>query len=911
MEVTETSGNTGETNIIILFFRVIHAMILHLSEPLFEAFYILFMIAAPYLIWSGIIAILILFIMAIIRLICIFKETRNYSVFLELTPSQNTNESQFATEQLFKTIHTITEPTSWIETFVGHKRPISFEIVSTKKDGIRFIIKTSEYNAHLVEKNIRSFLPFMEVREIVDYLPNSKSDITGFWNSIEIKLSKHFAVPLTTQTQLGVYDPIAYITGAMTQLSKDDLIAFQLVLTPVYSDTHPKASSELSDIRYALRRGADISPYLNRSANLLKQTIQLPFKFIPQLFLFVLLTPLQLISWLLSNDKRVEMLPFHVFDLLGGSNRSEDFLSKNELEFNEMVSSKVHEDLYEASLRVIVKGDFSDEVSERMRGIISAFAPFDNSYQWIRVKRNGILDLLYNIPFMKKILFSSKYFFLKHRFLSLFNNPIFSVSEVSSLYHFPYTATTKTEDIVKNKTRKLPTPLALKNETNFDSIFAKNDYGNKITPIGLTLEERRRHMYVIGATGTGKTTLIQKMIYQDIKNHKGLAVLDPHGDLSEKLISIIPKSRLQDVVYFNPYDMNFPIGLNVLELPKDLKESELHREKDLIVSSLISIFHKLYPERYSGPRMEHVLRNTVLTALETENPTLVTVYKLLTNTKYRKSVQVKLTDPMLKDFWQNEFSKFGSYQQADLISPITNKLGRFLTTKMTRNILMQERSKINFEEIMNEGKILICDLSKGKIGEDTSSFLGSLIIAKIQLAALKRVHLPQEARNDFFLYIDEFQNFATMTFAQILSEARKYKLNSILAHQTVSQIEDKDLLKVILANTGTIISFRTNNPTDESTILPLFSPQVEKNEIPNLPSYHFYIKINALKPLDTFTGTFDDFDIPVNMKIREKVIEFSQKTYGRKVEDLAQPELAKETSKPKKAVNKFEQKSHS
>ena len=325
----------------------------------------------------------------------------------------------------------------------------------------------------------------------------------------------------------------------------------------------------------------------------------------------------------------------------------------------------------------------------------------------------------------------------------------------------------------------------------------------------------------------------------------------------------------------------------------------MEREKDLIVSSIVSIFHKLYPARYSGPRMEHILRNTVLTALALDNPTLFTVYKLLTDVTFRKQSVSTLKDTILKEFWKNEFEKSGSFQRAEQISPITNKLGRFLTTSMTRKILSQQKSRLNFDDIMNNRKILLCDLSKGKIGEDTSSFLGSLIIAKLELAALKRIHIPQSERTDFFLYIDEFQNFATLTFAQILSEARKYRLNTILAHQTISQIEDKDLLKVILANVGTIISFRTSNPGDEDMLLPLFTPQVHKQEISNLPSYHFYIKVNALTPQDSFSGSTTNFAVKNNETIRKEIIEHSRKTYGKSMEDMS---LKRETANKKGSV---------
>lgn len=376
----------------------------------------------------------------------------------------------------------------------------------------------------------------------------------------------------------------------------------------------------------------------------------------------------------------------------------------------------------------------------------------------------------------------------------------------------------------------------------------------------------------------------------------GLAMIDPHGDLAEKILSIVPEHRKQDVVYFNPYDIEFPIGLNVLDIPKGLSEVELQREKDFITSTLISIFHKLYDARYSGPRMEHILRNVILTALEQENPTLFTIYELLTNIKYRKEVTGYLQDDILRSFWKNEFEKLGSFQKAEQISPITNKLGRFLTTSMTRNILNQSESKLDFEDIMNNKKILICNLSKGKIGEDTAYFLGGLFTAKIQLTALRRVHIKESERPDFFLYIDEFQNFATMSFAQILSEARKYRLSVILAHQNTVQIES-DLLETIIGNTGTLICFRTTSPKDEIKLLPVFAPEVEIGQIPNLPSYNFYMKINALQPQATFSGEIENFVITDVEQVRAEVTARSQQTYGNERSTIT---LSKETQKEKK-----------
>jgi len=280
--------------------------------------------------------------------------------------------------------------------------------------------------------------------------------------------------------------------------------------------------------------------------------------------------------------------------------------------------------------------------------------------------------------------------------------------------------------------------------------------------------------------------------------------------------------------------------------------------------------------------MEHILRNTILTALEQPEPTLMTVYELLTNKIVRNLAVSRLSDGILKDFWKEEFGHLGANQRAEQISPITNKLGRFLTASMTANIINQAKSTLNLEKIMNDGQILICDLSKGKIGEDVSTFLGSIVTAKLQLAALKRVHTPQNERKDFYLYIDEFQNFATKSFAELLSEARKYRLNVVLAHQTVSQIEERNFLQIILANVGTVISFRTSSSVDEETVLPILIPQVNKHEISNLPSYHFYIKINALEPQDAFTGQVEDFTLLGNQTVKEQIVNSSRSLFGLK-----------------------------
>jgi hypothetical protein len=760
--------------------------------------------------------------------------------FLEVKPVYNTLQSPLSTAKLFRILHGSDKDRSLTDRILGVKQTISCELISQKETGIRYILRVPFRSASLIRKTLLSYLPGVEVNEVGDYLPESLNNFNsdGFFLLKELRLSKQFPLPLEDQNQLNQYDPISYLTGHMTKLKEREMAGMQVVYTPVQKGTHASLYRYTEKIKSLLMAGKDIAGQLYRG------------KF-HRIY--------SALAFMISGDTK-------------------ETVSQSKKELYNTVEDKISQPLFEATVRLFVTADSRESGVVRMNGLQSSFDTFSTPHQTLSVKHAALTKI------RNSFLDSYRYFTLKNRLLSRSGNPVFSVSELASLYHLPYTATTKTEDLVKVRSPKLPSPLPLKSSVhNPDITFARNVYGESSVTVGLTLEERRRHMYIIGATGTGKTTALLHMIYQDMRNGKGIAVIDPHGDLTQRLLGVIPQERTDDIVYFNPYDIERPVSLNILELPEGLSEAELQREKDLIASGLISIFHKLYAARYTGPRMEHILRNTVLTALELENPTLMTVYKLLTDVKFRKKVTTSLPKGVLKDFWKNEFGKLGSFQKAEQISPITNKLGRFLTTAMTRNILSQDRSKLDFEDIINSGKILICDLSKGKIGEDVSSFLGSLVVTKIQLAAFRRVHDEQKNRKDFFLYIDEFQNFATPSFAQILSEARKYRLSAVLAHQTMSQIENRDLLRVILANVGSIVSFRTSNPSDEEMILPVFAPEVAKHEIASLPLYNFYMKINAVEPLEAFTGQIDDFTVENDEAVRADVINRSREKYGTEV----------------------------
>jgi len=363
--------------------------------------------------------------------------------------------------------------------------------------------------------------------------------------------------------------------------------------------------------------------------------------------------------------------------------------------------------------------------------------------------------------------------------------------------------------------------------------FAQTTFRNEFKKFGIKTDDRRRHMYLIGKTGMGKSTVLENMIVDDIRAGRGVAVVDPHGDLAEKIMQYIPADRVKDVIYFNPADMEFPIAFNVVEQVD-------HHLQHLVASGLIGVFQKLWADSW-GPRLEYILRNAILAILDFPGSTLLGVVRMLSDKSYRKRVVANIKDPVVKAFWEKEFASYADKFASEAVSPIQNKVGQFLSSALMRNIVGQVKSSIDLRDIMDNGKILIMNLSKGRIGEDNSALLGAMMITKIQLAAMSRVDIPEKERRDFYLYIDEFQNFSTDSFANILSEARKYRLDLILAHQYIEQLTEK-VKPAVFGNVGTMISFRVG-ATDAEELAKEFMPTFTEEDLVNLPKYEMYLKL--------------------------------------------------------------------
>jgi DNA-directed RNA polymerase subunit RPC12/RpoP len=391
------------------------------------------------------------------------------------------------------------------------------------------------------------------------------------------------------------------------------------------------------------------------------------------------------------------------------------------------------------------------------------------------------------------------------------------------------------------------------------TLFAETNFRNQKRKFGIKTDDRRRHIYIIGKTGMGKTTLQENFVLADIMAGHGCCYIDPHGDTAEKLLDYIPSNRLNDVIYFNPGDVDFPIGFNILETEND-------DQKHLIASGLMGVFKKIWPDVWSA-RMEYVLLNCVNALLDYPGATLMGINRLLVDKDYRARVVAKIKDPIVKTFWVAEFATWSEKYATEAIAPIQNKVGQFLSSSIIRNIVAQVKSTINLRRVMDDGKILIVNLAKGRIGEDNMRLLGGMLVTKIQLAAQERQNVPEKERRDFYLYVDEFQNFANESFASILSEARKFRLNLTVAHQYIEQLDEK-VAAAIFGNVGTIIAMRVGG-ADATAMETEFAPTFTPEDLVNLAKYQIYLKLmvdgvatppfsaNTLAPIVTKTDNQD------------------------------------------------------
>ena len=543
-----------------------------------------------------------------------------------------------------------------------------------------------------------------------------------------------------------------------------------------------------------------------------------------------------------------------------------------------LIEEKLKYPVYQADIRLIgINQDraVSQKIVSRMASAFGVYSlPDGNSFSLKSPRNSNSQQKLKNSVINRSMSTASKDFSLNYL-------------EIASLFHLPDSRLSEIRNIAWGKTlkgeppAKLPIPDNLspeeKKQINF---FARTEFKNKMSVFGIKKgEDRRRHMYILGKSGTGKTTLIANMAIADIRNGEGVAIVDPHGDLSEILLDYIPKDRIKDVIYLDPSDKKQSFRLNPLHVKKD-------EHKELVVSSIISIFTKIWANVWSA-RMEYLLRNALITLVERPGATLLDIPKLFTDPKFRNKYLESVSDPIVIDFWKKEYDRYSERFQSEAISPILNKVGRFTTSPTTRNIVGHSESTVDLEELINQGKILILNLAQGRIGEDNAALLGAMFITQIQIAAMNRVDIEEKDRKDFYLYVDEFQNFATVSFVKILSEARKFRLNLILANQYTAQLPE-EIQKAIFGNAGTLCTFIVG-ADDANRLISELGDLYTQDDLVSLGRYQI---ISKLSIDSTISQPFPAYTLPLpdcTNQNRNKVITTTKQRYYKPITKLSSP----------------------
>ncbi|MBI5414981.1 type IV secretory system conjugative DNA transfer family protein [Candidatus Peregrinibacteria bacterium] len=483
------------------------------------------------------------------------------------------------------------------------------------------------------------------------------------------------------------------------------------------------------------------------------------------------------------------------------------------------MQKKNEQRLFHTTVRLSVFAKTPERMRNRIESVFQAYAQF-NTLDLNRFKKGSIKrsPAFFNI--------------MKQRRLGRTN--LFSLSELATLFHLPNEREVPNIIYVLSKKSESPSSLPIDRNNHEISFIGETNFHNSLIPFGMMRTDRRRHLYVVGKSGSGKSKLLELLIKNDLENGKGIGVLDPHGDLVDNVLKMVPKDRIKDVVLFDPSDMNFPIAFNPLEkVPPELKMR--------VTIGFIEIFKKLFGINWNA-KLEHVLRYTILALLDSPNTTVLSIMKMLTDKNYRQYIIRGIEEDFVKNFWVNEFAAWSEKFDAEAITPLLNKMGQFVATNMIRNIVGQPENKLHFRDIMDNGKILLMKVSKGILGEENAGLLGAMAITKIYQSAMSRADTPEEERTDFYFYVDEFHNFATDTFDEILSEARKYRLNITIAHQFMGQLSSK-IRTTVFGNVGSLMSFRVG-AEDAGILASEFNPIFTPRDIINLGIREFYCKMS-------------------------------------------------------------------
>ena len=695
-------------------------------------------------------------------------------------------------EQLFATLSHANKRN--LATFLKGHDGLSFEIVGAAKK-ISFFVNCPKNLRDLVEKQIHAQYPDAQIDRVAPprILMGAKAVAAA-----ELGLQKKYYFPIKTY-KLTESDPLNALTNSLSKLGADEGGAIQLVISHAPLGWRYRVMRKARDIQ----NGKSISANEGTALKIIHAIFE-GFEAVG--------------NALRKKDKQDEMRG------MGREREQQKPLTPMQQEAVKRLEEKAGKSAFEANIRIVIASQTQAQAGSHLRNALSSFmqysqSPF-NGFRVLHRSTGAVLrDFLYRCHTPKII-----------------KKMILNTEELGSIFHFP-TKYTETPNIKWLQSKRAPAPV---NIPEGGLLLGVNAYRGIRTEIRIARDDRRRHMYVIGRTGTGKSEFIKGLARQDIQNGEGIAVIDPHGDLIDALISDIPRERADDVILFEPFDSERPMGLNMLEARSE-------EEKDFAVQEMIEIFYKLFPPEMIGPMFEHNMRNVMLTLMaDRDQPgTIAEIPRMFTDSEYQKYKTSKVSDPVVRSFWEQEMAKTTDFHKSEMLGYLISKVGRFVENEMMRNIIGQARSAFDFREVMDQGKILLINLSKGKTGEVNSKLLGLIIVSKLQMAALSRADLPEDKRRDFYLYIDEFQNFVTDSLATILSEARKYHLNLIMAHQYIAQLVHEQNTKIrdaVLGNAGTMVSFRIG-VEDAEIMAKEFAPVFNEFDVINIDRFNAYVKL--------------------------------------------------------------------
>ena len=751
-------------------------------------------------------------------------------VLLTLEIPRTNDKQELAAEQLFASLHGILRDKGELRASGGLQEHVSFEIAAIGKL-IRFYVWVPKHLQNFVEGQIYAQYPTVQISEADDDYTKRQFEHSTIYTA-ELAMTDNEMLPIKTFQTFDV-DPLAGITATLAKLEAvDEEVWIQVIVRPIADDWHKRAS------RYAesIKTGSASFDFLGGGAG----------------------------KWILAALAALWKPPEQ-----GDAAKPKELSERDKTRIAEIEKKSVKLG-YQVKIRLAYLGDSEVTAKQRMQAIVGTFKQFNST------NLNGFKITNASMQRDDIAKYTSRFF--------IDRGYILNIEELASVFHLPHT-NVETPNIVwaSSKTAEPPAklPVLTGNAANDDEVsaFGLTNFRGINQQFGLYRSDRSRHVYIIGQTGAGKSGLLELFALSDVYHNQGYAIIDPHGDFAVDNMHFIPSHRIKDVVYFNPADTSFPVGFNPMEVHDPNMKSNTSSE-------IIGVLKRMFGESW-GPRLEYILRYTILALLDYPNSTMLDITRMLTDKAFRKEVLTYCTDQVVMQFWTIEFVSWNDKFQAEAVAPVLNKVGAFTANPIIRNIIGQPKSTFNIREIMDQGKILIVNLSKGLIGEDNAGILGSFIVTKIQLAAMSRADIASiEDRRPFYLYVDEFQNFATDSFATILSEARKYGLNLTVANQYISQMQDT-VRDAVFGNVGTTISFRVS--ADDAPILgKQFEPQFEPIDLLQMHNRHFIINMVIKgEKSPAFSATTLSLP-PPNTDYLQEIIANSRAQYARARSDVEQ-----------------------